>query len=96
MLPASICQLRTSAMPGNLKMTRCGFLCTICGNWPITNILTRLLTCLPALDYFETDEQHISSLINFHNALKPAGLLVMDYFNVVKYCKNWFLKKQNC
>jgi SAM-dependent methyltransferase len=34
--------------------------------------------------YFETDEQHINSLINFHNALKSGGLLVMDYFNCRK------------
>jgi SAM-dependent methyltransferase len=31
--------------------------------------------------YFETDEQHIGSLINFYNALKPGGMLVLDYFN---------------
>ena len=34
--------------------------------------------------YFETDEQHINSLINFHNALKPDGLLILDYFNCRK------------
>jgi len=34
--------------------------------------------------YFKTDEEHINSLINFNNALKPGGLLVLDYFNCHK------------
>jgi SAM-dependent methyltransferase len=34
--------------------------------------------------YFKTDEEHINSLINFNNALKPGGLLVLDYFNCNK------------
>jgi SAM-dependent methyltransferase len=38
--------------------------------------------------YFATDEQHIGSLINFHNALKPGGLLILDYFNGYKISKN--------
>jgi hypothetical protein len=31
--------------------------------------------------YFKTDEEHLHSLVNFKNALKPDGLLVLDYFN---------------
>lgn len=38
--------------------------------------------------YFATDEQHIGSLINFHNALKPGGFLVLDYFNSHKILQN--------
>ena len=31
--------------------------------------------------YFKSDEDHIHTLINFHDALKPGGFLVLDYFN---------------
>ncbi|WP_426668237.1 SAM-dependent methyltransferase [Mucilaginibacter sp. McL0603] len=34
--------------------------------------------------YFKTDEEHIRTLINFNRALKPGGLLVIDYFNTGK------------
>ena len=34
--------------------------------------------------YFKTDEEHIRTLINFNRALKPGGLLVLDYFNTGK------------
>ena len=34
--------------------------------------------------YFRTDEEHIRTLINFNRALKPGGLLVLDYFNTSK------------
>jgi SAM-dependent methyltransferase len=34
--------------------------------------------------YFKTDEEHIRALINFNKALKPGGLLVLDYFNIGK------------
>ena len=38
--------------------------------------------------YFRTDEEHINTLINFKNALKPSGLLVLDYFNSHKVIQN--------
>jgi len=34
--------------------------------------------------YFETDEQHIDALKTFNKALKPDGLLVLDFFNIEK------------
>jgi SAM-dependent methyltransferase len=34
--------------------------------------------------YFKTDEEHIRTLANFNSALKPGGLLVLDYFNTSK------------
>lgn len=39
------------------------------------------LNLFTSFGYFETDEQHTGSLINFNKALKPGGLLVLDYFN---------------
>lgn len=38
--------------------------------------------------YFTTEEEHISSLQGFNRALKPGGLLVLDYFNSHKVVKN--------
>jgi hypothetical protein len=38
--------------------------------------------------YFKTDEEHVHSLINFKNALKPGGLLVLDFFNSHKVIQN--------
>ena len=46
------------------------------------------LNLFTSFGYFTTDEQHISSLINFHNALKPGGFLVLDYFNSHKILQN--------
>ncbi len=34
--------------------------------------------------YFETDEEHIDALKTFNKALKPDGLLVLDFFNIEK------------
>ena|ERR1700744_592754 len=34
--------------------------------------------------YFKTDEEHIQTLTNFNRALKPGGLLILDYFNSIK------------
>jgi SAM-dependent methyltransferase len=39
--------------------------------------------------YFKTDEEHISSLINFNSALKPGGLFILDYFNSNKIVKTF-------
>lgn len=43
------------------------------------NVAFNLFT---SFGYFATDDQHIGSLINFHNALKTGGLLILDYFNI--------------
>lgn len=37
--------------------------------------------------YFKTDEEHIGTLINFNKAIKPGGLLILDYFNSQKVTK---------
>ena len=42
------------------------------------------LNLFTSFGYFRTDQEHVNSLINFKNALKPGGLLVLDYFNVHK------------
>jgi SAM-dependent methyltransferase len=34
--------------------------------------------------YFETDREHIDALKTFNKALKPGGLLVLDFFNAEK------------
>ncbi len=38
--------------------------------------------------YFETDYDHVKSLRTFQKALKPDGLLVLDYFNSHKIITN--------
>ncbi|CAN5504317.1 class I SAM-dependent methyltransferase [soil metagenome] len=38
--------------------------------------------------YFETDEEHICALKAFNMALKPGGLLVLDFFNSNKITRN--------
>jgi SAM-dependent methyltransferase len=34
--------------------------------------------------YFETVDEHVKALKNFQHALKPGGLLVLDFFNTCK------------
>ena len=34
--------------------------------------------------YFETDKEHVDALKKFNKALKPEGLLVLDFFNAEK------------
>src|ERR1700753_1958888 len=38
--------------------------------------------------YFKADEEHVHSLVNFKKALKPGGLLVLDFFNSHKVIQN--------
>lgn len=38
--------------------------------------------------YFEEEEEHLKALLSFHAAIKPGGLLVLDYFNSNKVIKN--------
>ena len=49
------------------------------------NIAFNLFT---SFGYFNTDNQHIKALKNFNKALKPGGLLVLDFFNSNKVIKN--------
>jgi SAM-dependent methyltransferase len=42
------------------------------------NIALNLFT---SFGYFDTDEEHIIALNNINRALKPGGLLVLDFFN---------------
>jgi len=42
------------------------------------------LNLFTSFGYFETDEEHAEALKTFNKALKPGGVLVLDYFNVVK------------
>jgi SAM-dependent methyltransferase len=49
------------------------------------NIAFNLFT---SFGYFNTDNEHIEALKNFNKALKPGGLLVLDFFNSDKVIKN--------
>lgn len=42
------------------------------------------LNLFTSFGYFETDQEHIKALKNFNKALKPGGLLVLDFFNSCK------------
>jgi SAM-dependent methyltransferase len=42
------------------------------------------LNLFTSFGYFETDQEHIKALKNFNKALKPGGLLVLDFFNSSK------------
>jgi SAM-dependent methyltransferase len=42
------------------------------------------LNLFTSFGYFETDYDHIKALKNFQKALKPGGLLVLDFFNSCK------------
>ena len=42
------------------------------------------LNLFTSFGYFKSDKDHIDTLINFRNALKPGGILVLDYFNSKK------------
>jgi SAM-dependent methyltransferase len=46
------------------------------------------LNLFTSFGYFDTDEEHIAALNNINHALKPSGLLVLDYFNSEKIKKN--------
>jgi len=37
--------------------------------------------------YFQTEEEHVQALRVFHDALKPNGILVLDFFNTEKVLK---------
>ncbi|EHQ29036.1 class I SAM-dependent methyltransferase [Mucilaginibacter paludis] len=39
------------------------------------------LNLFTSFGYFDTDYEHVKALKNFQKALKPDGLLVLDYFN---------------
>lgn len=39
------------------------------------------LNLFTSFGYFDTDEEHIAALQMFNKALKPGGILVLDYFN---------------
>jgi 2-polyprenyl-3-methyl-5-hydroxy-6-metoxy-1,4-benzoquinol methylase len=42
------------------------------------------LNLFTSFGYFETDEEHVDALKTFNKALKPGGILVLDFFNAVK------------
>ena len=42
------------------------------------------LNLFTSFGYFETDQEHIDALKNFNTALRPGGLLVLDFFNSQK------------
>lgn len=46
------------------------------------------LNLFTSFGYFDTDEEHAEALKTFNQALKPGGLLVLDFFNVVKVRRN--------
>ena len=46
------------------------------------------LNLFTSFGYFETDEEHADALKTFNKALKPGGILVLDFFNVVKVRRN--------
>lgn len=46
------------------------------------------LNLFTSFGYFETERDHINSLKSFRKALKPDGVLMLDYFNTNKILKN--------
>jgi SAM-dependent methyltransferase len=46
------------------------------------------LNLFTSFGYFKTDSEHITTLINFRNSLRPNGLFILDYFNCNKIVKN--------
>ena len=52
------------------------------------NLFDVAFNLFTSFGYFKTDEEHINSLSNFKNALKPEGLLILDYFNCHKVIQN--------
>jgi len=49
-----------------------------------TNYFDIALNLFTSFGYFENDQEHIKALKNFNKALKPGGLLVLDFFNSAK------------
>jgi SAM-dependent methyltransferase len=49
-----------------------------------TNYFDVAFNLFTSFGYFETEYDHIKSLKTFHKALKPNGLLVLDFFNCYK------------
>jgi SAM-dependent methyltransferase len=46
------------------------------------------LNLFTSFGYFDTNDEHITALKNINKALKPGGLLVLDYFNTHKIINN--------
>lgn len=46
------------------------------------------LNLFTSFGYFDTDKEHINALKTFNHALKPGGLLVLDFFNSHKIVAN--------
>lgn len=46
------------------------------------------LNLFTSFGYFETNDEHIKALKNFNRALKPNGLLILDFFNSCKVIDN--------
>jgi SAM-dependent methyltransferase len=49
-----------------------------------SNYFDMALNLFTSFGYFKTDQEHINTLINFNSALKPGGLLILDYLNCKK------------
>ncbi|RKR84756.1 methyltransferase family protein [Mucilaginibacter gracilis] len=49
-----------------------------------TNYFDIAMNLFTSFGYFETNQEHVKALQNFNRALKPNGLLVLDFFNSCK------------
>ncbi|TNE69650.1 MAG: class I SAM-dependent methyltransferase [Bacteroidetes bacterium] len=48
------------------------------------NYFDGILNIFTSFGYFDTDQDHLATLINVYKGLKPGGLFLLDYFNA-----NW-------
>jgi SAM-dependent methyltransferase len=45
------------------------------------NYFDAVMNMFTSFGYFETDRDHLSTLVNVQRGLRPGGLLLLDYFN---------------
>ena len=45
------------------------------------NYFDAILNIFTSFGYFDTDDDHIKTLVNVQSGLKPGGLFLLDYFN---------------